>query len=224
MADVVTLAVFPLEYVEEYRAGHGGQPPPAQLPGTPTAADKQRCGVARIGDSKPPNLGSGGRRLPRVPVQFLVIGYDAAKNEVPDIRNGRVLDNGNTVELSWRADLVNARTNPSYSWPNDNRLAADTISESSTPAAPAPNLGYRIDDTGLLVPGNDGYYSHPFSSGAKRVDRTCDGFVQATYQERTPAGGAVNVKNAQSKAVIGPPDWSTNRDDVASWQWRYPWP
>ncbi len=181
------------------------------------ASSPEGCGVARVGGTKP-TVG-GGRRLAPIPCQFIVRGYDSSNVEIPDIRDGKLLSNGNTVIFAWQAALVNQRTNPAYVWGNK-RNAADVISETATPGSPASVLGYSIDKSGLLVPGLDGYVPGDAQHNYY-YDRTCDGFITVNYKEKKAGGTFTNQLTDQAKAVIGPPDWSTNWvcHDGECWTW-----
>ncbi len=194
MADVVKIRVF----AEEQTANLGPQAP-------------ESCGVARVGGTLAAN---GKRRVASIPCQFIVRGYQASGKEVPDIRNGRKLDNGNVVELQWESKLENRRTEPKYSWGNVRPVGA---------IPPAPTLGYKIDESGLLLPGLDGYFQFSHQGQTYYADRTCDGWVEVTYREKTPQGTYVNQLTDRAKAVIGPPDWSANWEHEAGEEpWHYP--
>lgn len=197
----------------------------------------ESCGVARVGDATPRPVAEVEvrpgvmvrRRMPRLPVQLVVKTYDQNGNLINDpVYNGKKLANGRTVRLTWRAEMVNERVSPDYSWsgapprPDD---AAHRITETSTPGNPAPKLGFHIDETGLFMPGTDTWTPHGTGGIGFDFDNTANGDVYATYEE-LDANGTVVKGPLQDKAhcLIGPPDWTGDKDDLLGNQWSWPQP
>lgn len=240
--EVATIKIFPEEQIQtEGIANIGVNTAP-------------KWGVARVGDKMPTNYRTNitpankiPNRIPRIPCQFVAIAFDNAGGQkvnggdVKDglLYNGATLPNGNTVELSWSAAMKNGKWNgsgtPSTSW-GDGRNPKNFIAETAIAnASPTTLLGFTIDDTGLLIPGNDGILKFlvagPSPSEPEAVkssdfgfsnnfdtDRTCDGFVKVDYAEIKPDNTKTNnLPQVQIKAVIAQPDWAVTKKTPKGW-------
>lgn len=199
-------------------------------------------GVARIGDKKPTDFRKNispidkiPNRIPRIPCQFVVIAFDNVGTKISggDVKdgflyNGVTLPNGNAVELKYSATMKNGKWCGSGVTPpqtyGDDRDPQAFIEESAAAGDPPTKwLGFWIDDTGLLMPGNDGILTIPANTEigdtkkkfnpypgkrcafavdtvcqsdpacAFRTDRTCDGFVKVDYTEIKPDKTKTNL-------------------------------
>ncbi|MBI3600136.1 MAG: hypothetical protein HY097_05790 [Nitrospinae bacterium] len=193
-------------------------------------------GVARVGDKKPTGFRKDivpankiPNRIPKIPCQLIAVGFDNNGSRINggDVKEGFIysgakLPNGKTAQLKWNANnMKNGKWTGGF---GDNRNPQAFIEESAgAGAAPTKWLGFSIDDTGLLIPGNDGILEIPANTeiGDTKVkfnnpfhtDRTCDGFVKVDYSEND----TFNLKSAQIKAVIAQPDWAVEKDNPNGW-------
>ncbi|MES0491479.1 MAG: hypothetical protein ABUK01_15905 [Leptospirales bacterium] len=205
-------------------------------------------GVARIGDKRPTGYRTSitpadtfPNRAPRIPCQFVLVGFDStgAKISGGDILdgilfNGAKLPNGNTVKVDWSATISNGKWD-SYIIPDMRQPAVDLTESCVAGDPPTSALGYFIDDTGQMMPGNDGIlqflttgptpqypealrssdfgYTNDFNT-----DRCGDGFVKADYSEIVTGGGSSNSKpQVQIKSVLTQPDWAVTLYQPKGW-------
>ncbi len=209
-----------------------------------TDATAPMFGVARVGDKTPTEFRSNitpankiPNRIPRIPCQFVVIGFDSGGNKIQggDVKNGflyngTILPNGNTVELTWSVSIKNEKYLAPF---GDNRSPQQGFEESAQAGAAATAwFRFAIDETGLLIPGNDGMLQIPPNTpiGDTAVqftqsfvtDRTGDGVVKAAYAEETSSGTKTNqLPTATAKAVITQPDWAVAGMDTPN-GWTLP--
>lgn len=228
--EVATIKIFPEEQIQVIGFA------------AVTAATLPMFGVARIGDKKPTGYRAGivpanrfPNRAPRIPCQFIVIGFDANGNKVSgnDVIDGFIyhnakLPNGKYAKIQWSAAMKNGKWSGAAgsSW-GDSRNPQSYIEEHTSAGAGATQwLKFAIDDTGLLISGIDAMLTIPANAeiGDTKVkftaefetDSSCDGLVNAAYSELS--GGMVsNSKSATIKGVITQPDWAVEKYTPHGW-------
>lgn len=231
--EVAKIVVFPEEQIQKYGVNAGTLP---------------MFGLARLGDKKPTGFRKNitpanvPNRIPRIPCQFVAVAFDNGGNKINggDVKDGilyggAVLPNGNTVELKWSTMMQNGKWAGGF---GDARQPQAYFSESVNAGdPPGPALGFTIDDTGLLIPGNDGVLKFRVAGPSIAepdalksgdygfnndfdTDRSCDGFITVNYAEMKPDSSKTNALQAKIKGVVTQPDWAVEAYDTASKGWH----